>query len=236
MKFENVKIKENISFKDKIDAIEYITSAHFNDGNYMPYMSEPAQIVAIMNYFVDGYEIEDNDGIIDIYDNVVNTKLLFNIASKFYHSENMTDEYKEYRDIMDFVMFNVKEKVEFSKKVVIANTESQSYTIITDRMIDVLDKEYERLVAEIDTQKTVEDANKAVLYYMEQQKEVTDQFTPDEQAELLKKFSEANFDVNAVADEAVNKYVNSKQFAEKQGKIIDMKQSAKNVTPDKKGE
>ena len=72
MKKENMKIKEIITFEDKANAIEYICNSLFDFGengeitDYSPYYIEPAQVCAIMNYFVEGIEFEDGESVYDV--------------------------------------------------------------------------------------------------------------------------------------------------------------------------
>lgn len=69
MKKNNFKVKENITFEDKANAIEYICISLFDfdeEGDiidYSPYYIEPAQVCAIMNYFVEGIEFENEESV-----------------------------------------------------------------------------------------------------------------------------------------------------------------------------
>ena len=60
MRKTNMKIKENISFADKVNAIEYIVSSHFSfddDGyidDYTPYFYRIATMEAYVKYFFEG--------------------------------------------------------------------------------------------------------------------------------------------------------------------------------------
>ena len=74
MKIENLKIKENISFDDKVMAVDYIVGRLFEfdeDGfvsDYAPYYMEPAQVEAIVTFFMEGISFEDGE---TIYDSVI---------------------------------------------------------------------------------------------------------------------------------------------------------------------
>lgn len=129
----NPKIKDNITIVDKINAIESFVSSYFtedeNNGNvtkYTPYYSEIAETYAIVENFLDGIEIEDED----TKDTLMEDEDVFNLIKKFYYNIEETDGAKkeneenfEYISIMNFVKHNVEEIVEFKKQQLVHRDE-----------------------------------------------------------------------------------------------------------------
>ena len=105
MKKNNVRIKDNITLTDKINAINSIVSCYFTDGEYTPYYLEMAQVIASVTYFMEGVEFEDGD---DIYSSVIHDGEVLNIIYDIITGEDMA-----------FVMKNVKDKVDFIKQKII---------------------------------------------------------------------------------------------------------------------
>ena len=105
MKKNNARIKANITMIDKINAIKYIVSSYFTDGEYTPYYSEMAQVIAVVTYFMEGIEFEEGD---DIYSSIVQDEEVLNIVTGIISDEEMS-----------FVMKNVEDKVDFLKQQII---------------------------------------------------------------------------------------------------------------------
>ena len=105
MKKNNVRIKNNITLTDKINAINSIVSCYFTDGEYTPYYLEMAQVIASVTYFMEGIEFEDGD---DVYSSVIHDGEVLNIIYDIITGEDMA-----------FVMKNVKDKVDFIKQKII---------------------------------------------------------------------------------------------------------------------
>lgn len=116
---ENMRIKENITLMDKIDAVESIVSAHFQNGDYTPYYADMAEIIAVVTYFIEGITLEDDDNIYDLYEkddelhNLVNQFILKNISVTQFTPQN---------EIMRWVRNNVYDKVVYIKENVIHST------------------------------------------------------------------------------------------------------------------
>lgn len=121
MKKNNFKVKENITFEDKANAIEYICISLFDfdeEGDiidYSPYYIEPAQVCAILNYFVEGIEFENGES---IYDVAVADKEVNDVVNQFFlkptTAKNSKLTYQQ--EVMKFVMSHVVEKVEYMKQ------------------------------------------------------------------------------------------------------------------------
>lgn len=121
MKKNNFKVKENITFEDKANAIEYICNSLFDfdeEGeiiDYSPYYIEPAQVCAILNYFVEGIEFENGES---IYDVAVADKEVNDVVNQFFLKPTTVKNPKltYQQEVMKFVMSHVVEKVEYMKQ------------------------------------------------------------------------------------------------------------------------
>lgn len=126
MKKNNVRIKDNITLTDKINAINGIVSCYFTDGEYTPYYSEMAQVIASVTYFMEGIEFEDGD---DIYSSVIKDEEILNIVDDIITGEDMT-----------FVMKNVKDKVDFIKQQIIhSHADMDKIIEVCNVIIDALE-------------------------------------------------------------------------------------------------
>lgn len=121
MKKNNFKVKENIAFEDKANAIEYICNSLFDFDeygeviDYSPYYIEPAQVCAIMNYFVEGIEFENEES---VYDIAIEDKEVNDVVNQFFlkptTAKNSKLTYQQ--EVMKFVMSHVVEKVEYMRQ------------------------------------------------------------------------------------------------------------------------
>ena len=105
MKKGKIEIKKNISIVDKVNAINLIVSSYFTDGEYTPYYSDMAQVMAVITYFIEGIEFEEGE---DIYDAVMQDEELNDMVHDIL-----------FEDDMIFVKDNAKDKVEFLKQKII---------------------------------------------------------------------------------------------------------------------
>ena len=105
MKKGKIEIKKNISMVDKVNAINLIVSSYFTDGEYTPYYSDMAQVMAVVTYFIEGIEFEEGE---DIYDAVMQDEELNDMVHDIL-----------FEDDMIFVKDNAKDKVEFLKQKII---------------------------------------------------------------------------------------------------------------------
>lgn len=67
MKKTNMKLKESLTLTEKVMAVENIVSANFIDNDYTPYYNDLAKITAVLKYFIDGIEIENDDNLFELY-------------------------------------------------------------------------------------------------------------------------------------------------------------------------
>ena len=105
MKKGKIEIKKNISMVDKVNAINLIVSSYFTDGEYTPYYSKMAEVMAVVTYFIEGIEFEEGE---DIYDAVMQDEELVDIVHDVLFDDDMI-----------FVKDNAKDKVEFLKQKII---------------------------------------------------------------------------------------------------------------------
>lgn len=140
---ENVKIKDDISFIDEINAIEYITASNFkideaNEVTYTPEYQMSAEIEAIVLYFVEGVTFENND---IIYQSIMKDKTLSKILQKFYEKDNgsVSQTNIPYVSIMNFVRNNVQKKVDFiCQKLIHSNSIESSIVELLNTVRSVI--------------------------------------------------------------------------------------------------
>lgn len=99
MKKDNVRIKENISFVDKVNVIKEIVASYFVAGNYTPYYRERATVIAIVNNFIEGIEFETEE---EVYDSVCEDIEIMEIVEKFKTTHHMCMINKNVDDIVEF--------------------------------------------------------------------------------------------------------------------------------------
>ena len=105
MKKGKIEIKKNISMVDKVNAINLIVSSYFTDGEYTPYYSKMAEVMAVVTYFIEGIEFEEGE---DIYDAVMQDEELNDMVHDIL-----------FEDDMMFIKENARDKVEFLKQQII---------------------------------------------------------------------------------------------------------------------
>ena len=105
MKKGKIEIKKNISIVDKVNAINLIVSSYFTNGEYTPYYSDMAQVMAVVTYFIEGIEFENDE---DIYTAVMQDEELSDIVHDVL-----------FEDDMIFIKNNAIDKVEFLKQQII---------------------------------------------------------------------------------------------------------------------
>lgn len=194
MKKNNFKVKENITFEDKANAIEYICNSLFDfdeEGeiiDYSPYYIEPAQVCAILNYFVEGIEFENGES---IYDVTVADKEVNDVVNQFFlkptTAKNPKLTYPQ--EVMKFVMSHVVEKVEYMKQKAI-HAPSYRKDMVGEaivELINVLSSKAEEL--------NVSEANKFIEKYNSPEKSMEDiakQFMKEEFEKRTAEFENEN--------------------------------------------
>ena len=120
MKKSLLKVKNTITFEDKLNAIDLILNAFWDDetGEYIPWMEEPARIIAVAKYFIEGYELEKGENLYKLY---LSDDDLKGLVDNFINpdTDSRNGSYKRYIKVMDFVDEMVHDKLEWTKQNVI---------------------------------------------------------------------------------------------------------------------
>ena len=120
MKKTLLKVKNDITFEDKLNAIDLILEAFWDDdtGEYIPWMEEPARIIAIAKYFIEGYELEKGENLYKLY---LSDDDLKGLVDNFINpdTDSRNGSYKRYIKVMDFVDEMVHDKLEWTKQNII---------------------------------------------------------------------------------------------------------------------
>lgn len=143
MKKDNVRIKENISFVDKVNVIKEIVASYFVAGNYTPYYRERATVIAIVNNFIEGIEFETEE---EVYDSVCEDIEIMEIVEKFKTTHHMCMINKNVDDIIEFEKQRIihgssdlETIAEFCKMIsnVLSNFSNLRLDLITPEAIEV---------------------------------------------------------------------------------------------------
>lgn len=242
MKKNNPKIKDDLklSRQDEIDMINMIANMFFKDvtdedGNivgvqYTPYLEETAKVNAIVRYYLDGIEVEDGE---DVYDEVMNDE---------YVCEFVFGCFYKLSDIME----QVYDIVEYRKSENLARIQNEANSIITYKILELIEKEQEKNQKEIeaydnfnnwvDGQRKYQEELNAIVP-IEKQKEFFEKFDINELTQsIYQQISEG--DLHKRNKEVVEL---TRDNREKDNKIIelekkikqnDQKESVKNVLSD----
>lgn len=130
MRKTNMKIKENISFADKINAIEYIVASHFSFdeddyiNDYTPYFYEIATMEAYVKYFIEGLEFDEGEY---IYSSISEDDEVMDLIKNFR---------KENYSIISYIEENVVDKVNFMKQKYLNDLSNKKDSL--SNLLDVL--------------------------------------------------------------------------------------------------
>lgn len=233
-----------MTIQDKVDLVESISSVYFQEvedefGNkeerYTPYLEEVGQVSAIAKYLIEGIEFSDDE---DVYDSVIGDQEVFEMVNKFITYN--TEENK----ILEWAMKHVNDIVEHRKELNVAAVHNEYNIVLATRLLEVVDKEKERIEKEIEVNKKVDE-------FIEQQKELNSMLTKEDYEKFIK-----TFDADSFTSAIVSKYGESelgkrnkeviemtREIHEKDNKIIELesvvkkleqKDNTKNVRVDKK--
>ena len=145
MQKKNMKIKDNITIADQIAAIKTIVKYYFTDGEYTPYFADMGMYEAIVDNFIIGCKLREDEY---AYLMVEKDEELKDLVFKFFFNGDDTEDAEkhnldnqEYISILNYVMNNVKDIVDMKKKEVVSctNEKREFYSSITT-IIDDLDK------------------------------------------------------------------------------------------------
>lgn len=108
MNITELKIKENVEPEVIAEAIEFIANSCFVNGGYNPYYQSFAERMAVVRYFLDGIEFDENDSLF-IISEIDEIKKLVN---RFFVDEKFSDSAK----LMSVVKSNAEKIIEFRKE------------------------------------------------------------------------------------------------------------------------
>ena len=108
MKITELKIKENVEPDVIAEAIEFIANSCFVNGGYNPYYQSFAERMAVVRYFLDGIEFDENDSLF-IISELDEIKKLVN---RFFADEKFSDSAR----LMNVVRSNAEKIIEFRKE------------------------------------------------------------------------------------------------------------------------
>lgn len=108
MNITELKIKENVEPEVIAEAIEFIANSCFVNGGYNPYYQSFAERMAVVRYFLDGIEFDENDSLF-IISELDEIKKLVN---RFFADEKFSDSAR----LMNVVRSNAEKIIEFRKE------------------------------------------------------------------------------------------------------------------------
>lgn len=116
---ENMRIKENITLMDKVNAVESIVASYFQGGDYTSYYAEMSEIIAIVTYFMEGIILEKDDSIYELYEK---DDELRELVDRFIPDDHLVNLDIPEAEIMRWIRNQVRDKVEYIKENIIHNT------------------------------------------------------------------------------------------------------------------
>lgn len=191
MKKTLLKVKNTISIDDKINAITYILNYFwdYETGEYTPWMEEPARIIAVGKYFIEGYTLEDGENIFKLY---LSDDDLKSLIDTFINPdyESRCESVKEYIKVMDFVDKMVHDKLEWTKQNIIhANPDMDRIVEGVNVFIDAF-KNFANLDLTALTPEIIKDG----VSFMEKLKESGFDVSPENLTKIVKDAAAFNID------------------------------------------
>lgn len=221
----NMKIKDNITIDDKVNAAERIVDYFFVGGEYTPYYSEVGETVAIIENFIEGIKFDEDD---DKYKLAIEDEELNVLIGIFYLEPylEMPNEGKRCAQVMNYVMNCVFEKVKFQKDLMIAQS---STSAVEDKLIEILERENQRLIKEIDATDMIAD-------FVQNINALTEGLNTEEQNEIMKKFADSNFsfDSESIASAFSKELFGNKLHQEKEDVVQELIEEKKKIKETKK--
>lgn len=238
MEITNVKIKDSITIVDHIDAVEFIVNSYFTNGRYTPYYADMSKNVAIATFFLEGVKFEEDD---DIYRITCTDEKIKPLVDKFLVA-SVSKTSAKYISIMEKVMKDVEDIVDFNKQVII-----HSHSSIDEKLEKLIEKEIRNKDYELKVLNDAERLQKEQIKQIEYSNKVAELMTPEETAKVNKMFADGKFDTSEIAKAVTERYLqsdvhdkNTQQIIEdKNKKIKDLEMykkmyEARNVLTDKK--
>ena len=227
MKKTLLKVKDTITFDDKVNAINYILNYFLDSetGEYTPWLEEPARIIAVGKYFIEGYELEDGEGLYNIY---LSDDDMKNIIDTFVNPdyEARSESVKKYIKIMDFVDKMVHDKLEWIKQNIIhAHPDMDRIVEGVNVFIDAF-KNFANLDLTTLTPEMVKDG----VSFMEKMKESGFEFNAENITKIVK--DAAAFDIDKASQDIIdakNEQIKKLQKENKELKKVQTMYEARNV-------
>lgn len=209
-----VKSIKEITLENKIDLIDTIVSAYFQENEYgeteyTPHLREFGQIIAVTKFLIDGVKFTKKE---NIYDSVIKDNELKHIVDEIISSKDFAD-----------IMIDVEDIVEYKKNENIAKTQNNALSIVSYKLMELVDKETRKAETELHT---TENLNR----WIEEQRDLNSLITP----EMQKKFAET-LNVDSIINAVIEKYSeselhnknrevieSSKKIREQDNKIIEL--------------
>lgn len=227
MKKTLLKVKDTITFDDKVNAINYILNYFWDNetGEYTPWLEEPARIIAVGKYFIEGYELENGEGLYNIY---LSDDDMKNIIDTFVNPdyEARSESVKKYIKIMDFVDRMVHDKLEWTKQNIIhAHPDMDRIVEGVNVFIDAF-KNFANLDLTTLTPEMVKDG----VSFMEKMKESGFEFNAENITKIVK--DAAAFDIDKASQDIIdakNEQIKKLQEENKELKKVQTMYEARNV-------
>ena len=199
MKKSLLKVKNTITFEDKLNAIDLILDAFWDDdtGEYIPWMEEPARIIAIAKYFIEGYELEKGENLYKLY---LSDDDLKGLVDNFINpdTDSRNGSYKRYIKVMDFVDEMVHDKLEWTKlNVIHANPDMDRIVECANVIIDSF-KNFANLDLTALTPEMIENGKT----FIDKLKETGFDVSPENLTKIVK--DAAAFDIDKASQDIIN--------------------------------
>lgn len=210
-----VKIKENITIYDLANVIETVVSFIIRKENgeikYRPYYKELGLNIAIIQYLIDGIEIEKDD----------DTDSILSGINEHYEILDALNYFVQNSDHYNFIIDNVKDIVEQKKQEYLA----PDFSDIKERLLKSIEQEQIMNNLNIKLAKKQNTLLSQQIKANDYQLKMMDNMTPEEMTALNKKFLSEEFDFEKIADIAVKHYLDSDIFKSKKKDLDELKQS-----------
>lgn len=233
MKKSLLKVKNTITFEDKLNAIDLILGAFWDDntGEYIPWMEEPARIIAVAKYFIEGYELEKGENLYKLY---LSDDDLKGLVDNFINpdTDSRNGSYKRYIKVMDFVDEMVHDKLEWTKQNIIhANPDMDRIVECANVIIDSF-KNFANLDLTALTPEMIENGKT----FIDKLKETGFDVSPENLTKIVK--DAASFDIDKASQDIIdakNEQIKKLQEENRELKKVKGNFSARNVMNDGSG-
>lgn len=208
-----LRIKKNITMFDLGNVIDTVASFIIRKDEsgviFKPYYKDMGMKIAIVQYLLEGIEFEEDDS---IYDELHTNKKLNELVERFFEI---------YKDKVSFIEDNVKEIVEFRKQAYIVPDISD----IKESIVKSIELEHRLKEVALELTKKQNRILSQQVKANEFQEKVMDNMTPEEIAELNKKFMSEDYDLTKISELVVKEYMDKINFGDR---VSDLKS---NITP-----